>query len=113
MSVEQGEQNGSIVSRRVFDGTPTPSKLLGFLDKIRHPNGAVDLEHPGIEGVMRQAEKDRLDVLLVPRGDGIDAVAGRFLANDHKRLIRIGAGVAISTVIAAGAVGFVLRRHKR
>lgn len=114
MPVEQGERNGSIVSKRIVEDTaPTPSKIMGLLDRIRHPNGAINHGHPYIKGVMDQAKKDRLDVVLVARGNGIDAVAGKFIANPHKRLIKIGAGVAISTVLAAGAIGFILRTHKR
>ncbi len=108
----EGEHNRFAVSRRVLSGAPTPSKLLGLLDRMRHPNGAVDSKHPGIVDIMRQARKDKLDVLLVSRGDGIDAVAGRFIA-DHHRLIKIGIGVGIGLTAAGAAAGFILRRHKR
>lgn len=111
---ENGEQHRFAVSRRLVEDTaPTPSKIMGLLARIRHPNGAVNHDHPDIKDVMDQAKKDKLDVMVIARGNGIDAVAGRFLANDHNRLVKIGAGVAISTVIAAGAIGFILRKHKR
>ena len=91
---EKGEQH-AFASRRVSVGAPTPNKLLGFLERIRHPNGDVDSNHPAIQGIMRQAEEDDSDVLVIPRGGGIDVVAGRFLAddNDRNRVIKICAGV--------------------
>lgn len=101
------------VSRIVDAGIPTVGRLLELIDKIRHPNnGAVDSNSPLIHDVMKAAKASNSDVVLLPGGQHTVVVVGRWIA-DHERLVKITAGTALTAAVVAGALGFVLRSHRR
>lgn len=114
---EQERQIGNglpfpVGSRPVREGIFTLGQITTFLASIQRENGAINHHHPDIRNMLSHAKKKRLDVLLIPDGEGISARLGKLIA-DNNRFIKIGAGVTVTTVIAAGALGFVIRRHRR
>ena len=114
---EAGAYPGNLLgSRRIFHEPPTPKTLFEFIRNIRkHENGSVDQKHPDIMEVMRRARREKLDVILTPDGNGINAVTGKNIVykGDNIKFIKIGAGVAITATLVGGAAGFIIRQHRR
>lgn len=107
-----GERDLPVVSFLVDKGTPTPNRLMALFNKILHPDGRVNADAPEISQPMEVAESEDSDVVLITGGTNTVAVVGKWLA-EHKELVEIGAGVTIAGLVAAGTIGFVLRKHHR
>lgn len=105
---------GIPVCREVYNdmGASTPSKVLRFINSLRHPDGAINPEADSIREIMKSAEGKDLDVILVPKAMNILTISGKWIA-DHPEYIKIGVGIVLTTTLVAGATAFIIRKHSR
>lgn len=105
--------------RIIHHGPTTPTTIEGVVNGFRKEDGGVNHKHPDIAPIMKEAKKKKLDVGIIPKGLHTMVVWGRNLVDkdvknwNKKKIVKVSAGVAITTAAVGGASFIALRMHRK